>query len=175
MATRNYRSKLRNISTFIFDFDGVMTNGNIYLATNGLIIRQGNVKDGYAIQLAIKKGYQVVVISGSNDENIRLRCAFFKIPHVYTGIENKEAFLRNFMKEQNLHSENLLYMGDDIPDYHAMLLAGVRACPKDAAHEIKSISDYISPHMGGEGCVRDVIEQVLKVKGDWFDEDAFCW
>lgn len=175
MVTRNYRSKLKNVTTFIFDFDGVMTNGNIYLGDNGLIIRQGNVKDGYALHLAIKKGYRVIVISGSNDENIRLRCAFFKIPHVFTGISNKEEFLSKFINEQGLKFEELLYMGDDIPDYRAMLLAGVRACPKDAAHEIKKIADYISPYVGGGGCVRDIIEQVLIVKGDWFDEEAFIW
>lgn len=175
MTSRNYRNKLRQITTFIFDYDGVLTNGNIYLGDNGLIIRQGNVKDGYAIQLALKKNYRIIVISGSEDENIRLRCSFFKIPYVFMGISDKANFLKQFLSEQGLRKEELLYMGDDIPDYKAMELVGLKTCPADAVHEIKSISDYISPFRGGEGCVRDIIEQVLTIKGDWFDEEAHVW
>jgi len=119
MATKNYRKKLQQVTTFILDYDGVLTNGNIYLGDNGLIIRQGNVKDGYAIQLALKKGYQVIVLSGSKDENIRIRCEFFKIPYVFLGVSEKARFLERFIEEKKLIRQELLYMGDDIPDFLA--------------------------------------------------------
>jgi 3-deoxy-D-manno-octulosonate 8-phosphate phosphatase (KDO 8-P phosphatase) len=133
------------------------------------------VRDGYAIQLAVKKGYTVAIISGGRSKSMSNRFSMLKVQHVYLGVEHKLDTLKEFMETHGFLPENMLYLGDDIPDYHAMKHCGVAACPADAAQEIKSISHYISHYKGGEGCARDVIEQVLKVQGKWMDGDAFTW
>ena len=172
---RNYKERLKHITAFVFDYDGTLTDGTVILLDEGEPLRTANVRDGYAIQLAVKKGYHVAIISGGRSKSMLNRFSMLKVRHVYLGVEHKLETLKKFMEENQLKPENVLYLGDDIPDYHAMKYSGVAACPADAAEEIKAISHYISHYPGGKGCARDVIEQVLKVKGQWMSDDAFTW
>jgi 3-deoxy-D-manno-octulosonate 8-phosphate phosphatase (KDO 8-P phosphatase) len=171
----NYKEHLININTFIFDYDGVLTDGSVITTNEGEAYRTSNVKDGYALQLARKKGYKVAVISGARSESMIHRMKALQITDVFMGVEKKQVVFQNYLHEHNLKPEQVLYMGDDIPDYEVMLEAGVSTCPADAAEEIKSVAKYISHFNGGKGCVRDVIEQVLKVQGKWMNDDAYHW
>ena len=172
---RNYKEKLKNINTIIFDFDGVLTDGKVLVLPDGDQLRSSNVKDGYAIQLAIKKGLNIVILSGGKSPSMEKRFENLKIKDVFIDVSNKIEVYNNYLKEKNNSPDEVLYMGDDIPDYHPMKASALAVCPADAAKEIKDISHYISHLKGGEGCARDIIEQVLKVKGEWFDEDSFVW
>ncbi len=163
----NYKELLRHITTFIFDYDGVLTDGMVIMTSQGEGHRISSVKDGYAIQLAVKKGYHVAVISGAVSKSLDHRMKALNVKDVFMGIENKIECYQDYLTAQNLKPEEVLYMGDDIPDYEVMLEAGVSACPADAAEEIKKIAKYISHCNGGKGCARDVIEQVMKVQGKW--------
>jgi len=171
----NYKILLKKINTFIFDYDGVLTDGTVILQADGEALRTANVKDGYALQLAVKRGYNVAIISGGNSASMNKRFEALKIKDFFLGVENKVEVLNNFMKEKGLKPENILYMGDDIPDYKAMKEVGIPCCPADASPEIKSISKYISDKPGGKGCVRDVIEQTMKIQDKWISEDGFRW
>ena len=171
----NYKKLLKNINTFIFDYDGVFTSGTLIMMMEGEPLRTAYVKDGYAIQLAAKKGYNIVIISGGKSETINNRFTALKIKDVFIGAENKVKIFNNYIKKHNIKTENTLYMGDDIPDFEVMKKAGLPCCPSDASEEIKSISKYISDKKGGEGCVRDIIEQVLKIQGKWMNDDAYNW
>ena len=157
----------KRITTFVFDVDGVFTDGSLLVMPGGAMIRRMNIKDGYALQLAVKKGYRVVVISGGNSPEVQERLRRLGVNEVYMGVENKLEKLVLYMQENNLAKEEILFMGDDIPDYDVMQFAGLACCPSDAVNEIKQISKYISPLKGGEGCARDVIEKVLKLNGNW--------
>jgi 3-deoxy-D-manno-octulosonate 8-phosphate phosphatase (KDO 8-P phosphatase) len=171
----NYKELLKHITTFVFDYDGTLTNGTIILLDDGEPLRTANVRDGYAIQLAVKKGFQIAIISGGRSKSMDRRFRILKVQHVFLGVEHKLDTLKRYLEDTGLKPEHVLYLGDDIPDFHAMKYCGVAACPADAAEEIKAISHYISHLKGGEGCARDVIEQVLKVQGQWMDGDAFTW
>lgn len=171
----NYKELLKNIKAFIFDYDGTLTDGTVILLDEGEPLRTANVRDGYAIQLAVKKGYHVAIISGGRSRSMNNRFRMLKVEKVFLGVEHKLDTLKNYLEENNLKPEQALYLGDDIPDYHAMKYCGVAACPSDAAEEIRAIAHYISHLKGGEGCARDVIEQVMKVQGCWMDGDAFTW
>jgi 3-deoxy-D-manno-octulosonate 8-phosphate phosphatase (KDO 8-P phosphatase) len=171
----NYKEHLKHINTFIFDYDGVMTDGSVITTNEGEAYRISNVKDGYALQLAARKGYRVAVISGARSESMMHRMKALQIHDVFLGVEKKLITFRNYLKEHHLQPEQVLYMGDDIPDYEVMQEAGISTCPADAAEEIKSVAKYISHFNGGKGCVRDVIEQVLKVQGKWMNDDACHW
>lgn len=172
---KNYKSHLKTITAFVFDYDGVLTDGTVILKEDGEPLRTANVRDGYALHLAAKKGFHVAIITGGRSQSMVNRFKALRIQHVFLGVENKLAVMKSFMEQNNLDRENVLYMGDDIPDYHAMQYAGVATCPADAAEEIRSVSHYISHYRGGEGCVRDVIEQVMKVQGKWMNDDGFEW
>ncbi|HAN18706.1 MAG: 3-deoxy-D-manno-octulosonate 8-phosphate phosphatase [Bacteroidetes bacterium GWC2_33_15] len=163
----NYKEKLKNIKAFIFDVDGVFTDGKIYLEPGGEFVRAVDMKDGYAVNYAIKQGYIIGIISGGNSEAVRKRFQFLKITDIYMNSKDKKSDFEDFYFKYNLKPEEILYMGDDIPDYEVMKLAGLSTCPADAVEEIKSIAHYISTFPGGQGCVRDVIEQVLKLQGKW--------
>ncbi len=171
----NYKEQLHLVNTFIFDYDGVLTDGSIIMTNKGEAYRVSNVKDGYALQLARKKGYRVAVISGARSESMSQRLESLQVTDVFLGVEKKLEVYREYLSRHNLANQNVLYMGDDIPDYEVMLEAGVSACPADAAEEIRRVAKYISHFNGGGGCVRDVIEQVLKVQGKWMNDDAYHW
>ena len=171
----NYRQKLSKITTFIFDFDGVLSDATIYVLPDGDMIRGTNAKDGYAIQYALKKGFRVAIISGGFSETMRLRYRTFPKMDIYLKVPDKVAKLTEYMEENHLTQDEIMIMGDDIPDYKIMQRAGIKCCPADAATEIKEIADYISFQPGGHGCVRDVIEQTMKAQGKWFDADACIW
>jgi 3-deoxy-D-manno-octulosonate 8-phosphate phosphatase (KDO 8-P phosphatase) len=157
----------KNITTFIFDVDGVLTDGTVLVLENGLQARRMSIKDGYALQLAIKKGYRLLVISGAAASPVIDRLNKLGITDIHMGLSDKKAFIKNFISNKNLSADQVLFMGDDIPDLSAMSVVGLPVCPADAVTEIKEVSKYISPLNGGYGCVRDVIEKVLKLKGDW--------
>ena len=171
----NYKERLHLINTFIFDYDGVLTNGQIITLPDGEALRMANVKDGYALQLAIKKGYKIAIISGGNAISMIKRFENLNIADVFLSVDNKIEIFNQYLNDNSLLPENILYMGDDIPDYAVMKLAGVASCPADAVEEVKSVAHYISHQKGGEGCVRDVIEQVLKIQGKWMNDDAYHW
>ena len=171
----NYKTKLHEIKAFVFEFDGVMTDGSVWMYADKETVRAGNIKDGYAIQYAIKKGYIVTVISGATSLSIDNRMESLGATKIYTGAANKLEVYKQFLKDNELKPNQVLYMGDDIPDYEIMKEAGVSCCPADAAIEIKEIADYISSYDGGHGCVRDAIEQTLRLHGNWFHPDAVNW
>lgn len=156
-----------DITTFILDVDGVLTDGNILVLENGLQARQMNVKDGYALQLAVKKGYRMLIISGGVASPVTDRLNKLGITDIHMGVTDKAAIVSHYLTANKISAAEVLYMGDDIPDLDAMRLTGLPACPADAVSEIKGISKYISPVNGGFGAVRDVIEKVLKLRGDW--------
>ncbi|MDT8411984.1 MAG: HAD hydrolase-like protein [Vicingaceae bacterium] len=163
----NFKELLPNINTFIFDVDGVLTDGSVLLFPNGAQVRKMNNKDAFALQHAVKKGYNVAIISGGKSEVVKLKLNSLGIKDVFLKVDSKIKIFNDYVAESKLKKESILYMGDDIPDYEVMLQCGVATCPKNAAIEIKNISDYISDRDGGEGCVRDIIEQVLRCNGDW--------
>lgn len=171
----NLKAKLKPISAFMLDVDGVLTDGMVITLPDGDQVRRMNIKDGYALQHAIKKGYHISIISGGTSESVRKRLNTLGITEVNLACKNKIEVFEKLQEKFGLQKEEILYMGDDIPDYHVMQKVGFAACPADAAEEIKSVSHYISPKKGGEGAVRDLIEQVLKLQGKWFDEDSFEW
>lgn len=171
----NYKQLLKDINTFVFDFDGVLTNGIVYLLPPKDFIRTMHAKDSFAIQYAVKKGYNIAVITGGNSPVVKERMEYLGVKDVYLQASDKLKYLHQYMAIKNILASNILYMGDDLPDYHAMQLVKIAACPNDAADEIKQIAHYISPSKGGQGCVRDVIEQVLKVQNNWFDKNSLSW
>jgi 3-deoxy-D-manno-octulosonate 8-phosphate phosphatase (KDO 8-P phosphatase) len=164
-----FLENLKNITTFIFDVDGVLTNGTVIASESGELLRTFNIKDGYALQLAAKKGYKICIISGGKGMAMNKRFDGLGVADVFLGVANKVEVFENYLVQNNIRPEQVLYMGDDMPDYHVMQLVGIATCPIDAIDEVKQISHYISPKKGGETAVRDVIEKVLKVQLNWFD------
>ena len=163
----NVLSDFKNIRAFILDVDGVLTDSSVLVFDDGQQVRRMNIKDGYALQLAVKQGYRVMVVSGGTSRAVITRLNKLGIKDVHLDIKNKKEILLQYVQENNLKWEEVLFMGDDIPDLEAMRISGLPCCPLDAVPEIKAISRYISPVKGGEGCVRDVIEKVLKLNGHW--------
>ncbi len=168
---KNYKEYLNQINTFVFDVDGVLTDGTVQVNTKGELLRTMNMRDGFALKTAQQKGYTICVISGGKNEGVRSRLRNLGLTNIFLGVEDKVEQLDEFMDIYNLKAENVLYMGDDIPDLYVMKLVGMPCCPQDAAAEIKEVSRYVSHKKGGKGCVRDVIEQVLKVQGKWLNND----
>ena len=164
---KSYKEYFPQIDTFIFDVDGVLTNGMVTVMPDGEMIRHMSIKDGYALKIAVNAGFKVCIISGGTNEGVRTRLKNLGISDIYLGAHNKVDQYKQLVKKYNLNSENVLYMGDDIPDFPVMNIVGMPVCPNDAAPEIQSISKYISNKKGGEGCVRDVIEQIMRVQGKW--------
>ncbi len=167
-------SKLKNISTFIFDVDGVLTDGTITATETGELLRTFNIKDGYALQLAVKKGYHVCIISGGSGNAMAQRFTNLGINNVFLGVGNKVEIYKKYLVDNNISNQQVLYMGDDLPDYAVMQIVGVATCPADAVAEIKQISDYISPNNGGQSAAREIIEKVLKIQQKWFDENPLA-
>lgn len=173
---KNYKEKLKDITTFIFDYDGVMTTGEVLVDGNGVPLRSSDVKDGYALQLAVRLGYNVAVITGGYSVSIEKRMAMLGVKDVFVRSANKVEVLERYMKTNDLKPEQIVYMGDDLPDYPVMKIIGLPVCPADASPEIKDISLYISNRNGGRGAVRDIIEQVLKAQDKWMkDFTCYIW
>lgn len=147
--------------------DGVLTDGNLLLMPTGDWLRQMNIKDGYAMQLAVKMGYRLMLVTGSASQPVVDRLHKLGITEIYQQIKDKAACLKNIQKKYALTSEEIMFIGDDVPDKEAMQHAGVACCPADAAHDILMIADYISPLNGGKGCVRDILEKLMRVQGKW--------
>lgn len=164
---KSYKQYLANINTLIFDVDGVLTNGIVTIMPDGQLVRQMNIKDGYALKTAVDAGLNVCIISGGKNEGVRIRLQNLGIKDIYLGAHDKIEKYHELTDMYNLQPENVLYMGDDIPDVPVMKLVGLPCCPNDAVSEIQQISKYISDKKGGEGCVRDIIEQILRVQGKW--------
>jgi len=173
MSSINY--DLKKIRAFVFDIDGVLSRNVIPLASNGDPMRTVCIKDGYAMQLAVKKGYQIAIITGAYTESVKIRYERLGVKYIFLGSSIKMNDYLSFMSETGLNPEEVAYAGDDIPDFEVMKLAGLPIAPADAAPEIKSIAKYISSYNGGDGVARDIIEQTLKVHGDWMDNEAFGW
>ena len=167
MNQPNYKALLPNITTFIFDVDGVLTNGKVLITSQGEMYREMDTKDGYALKCALVQGYRVCIISGGTNEGVRNRLKALGIYDIYLGAHHKQEPFQDLMDSYDLKPEEILYMGDDVPDYPVMKIVGLATCPNDAVTEIKEIANYISNKKGGEGCVRDVIEQVMRVQGKW--------
>jgi len=163
------------ITTFVFDYDGVMTDGTVFSDPNGNPWRATNVKDGYALQLAVKLGYHVAVISGAICPSMEVRMKSLGVSDVFTGVPNKALKLKEYMNRKGIDASQIIFMGDDIPDLNVMKEVGIPACPADASPEVKAISKFVSGLPGGKGAVRDVIERTLKVQGKWMTAEAYAW
>lgn len=171
----NFKEDLQKVKAFIFDIDGVLSKQTISMDNSGNPMRTVNIRDGYSLQLAVKKGYKIAVISGGNSEPFRVRLESLGIIDVFLNCPDKMKVFTDYMVSENLNPDEVLYMGDDIPDLEVMKNTGVAVCPADADSEIKQISCYISDKAGGEGCVRDIIEQVMRLHGNWLNHDASIW
>jgi len=166
---------LNLIKAFVFDVDGVLSSHKVYILMDGELMRSASVKDGYAIQLALKKGFEVCIITGGFSNDVMSRYRKLGVKHLYPCSANKLKDYNDFLKQTLLEDHQVMYCGDDIPDYQVMCKAGLPVAPADAAPEIKQIAKYISPINGGGGVARDIVEQTLKVQGLWMDDDAFNW
>ena len=165
----NFKQLLHNVSCFVFDVDGVLTDGSLVITEEGHMLRTMNIRDGFALELAVKKGYPVFIISGSSSEGVRIRLNRLGVTEVHMSVKDKAACLDQLLKKYNLIHSQVLYMGDDVPDLSVLKICGVATCPADAMPEIKKECIYISDKPGGHGCVRDVIEQVMRLQGKWSD------
>jgi 3-deoxy-D-manno-octulosonate 8-phosphate phosphatase (KDO 8-P phosphatase) len=171
----SYKQRLAGITTLIFDVDGVFTDGMVMLMPDGQLLRRFSAKDSYALQYAIKKGMLVAIITGGNSMAVAESLRHLGVRHVFLESKNKLSVYEKFIADHGISDEEILYMGDDIPDYPVLSRVGVSTCPADAGEEVKRICHYVSHRNGGRGCVRDVIEQTMRAQGKWFDNDAFEW
>ena len=169
----NFKEDIAAVEAFVFDVDGVMTDGGIIPTAEGDFIRRYNAKDGYALAYAVKLGYKVCIITGGRGRTLENRLRMLGIRRYYIDCMDKIATLRNYLAEEGLDPQHVIYMGDDIPDLECMQAVGIPVCPADAAPEVLEVSRYVSEFNGGHGAVRDIIEQVLRARGDWA-KDSMC-
>lgn len=167
--SKSYKEIMNDITTFIFDVDGVLTDSSVHITPTGEMLRVMNIRDGFAMKAAVESGYHVCIISGGSNEGVRIRLQNLGIKDIHLACPDKVENFKEYTDIYSIKPEQVLYMGDDIPDYHVMKLVGLPTCPQDASPEIKGISKYISHKNGGRGAVRDVIEQVMKVQGKWME------
>jgi 3-deoxy-D-manno-octulosonate 8-phosphate phosphatase (KDO 8-P phosphatase) len=170
----NYKEKLKDITTFILDVDGVLTDGKVYLLKEE-VVRALNSKDGYALQYASKNNYDIFIITGGYSEDLKKRLIDLGIKDVFLRSSKKIDVYNGIKEKYSIEDKQVLYMGDDIPDIPVLKIAGVSCCPQDAAIDVKEIVDYHSPLDGGKGCVREIIEQTLRVQGTWLNDKAYHW
>ena len=171
----NYKIKLKEIELFVFDYDGVFTDGIVLLMEDGSNVRQANTRDGYAVQWAIKQGMKVTLLTGGKEKAVEARMRLLGVEEVHLGCHDKLASLEALCDKMGVDLDKVMYMGDDMPDYPAMKKVGLATCPNDAATDIREISDYVSPFEGGRGCVRDILEQAMRLKGIWSSEQGYKW
>ena len=170
----SYKEKLNNIKTVILDVDGVLTDGNLILLPTGEMVRTMNTRDGYAMQLAIKQGIRIAVITGGKDEAVVNRLKYLGLTDIYVNRRDKVDAFQDLLFSYVLDPDEIAYMGDDYPDLAVMSLVGLAACPNDACTDVRKASEYISPENGGKGCVRDLLEQILKVQNKWYNADEIA-
>ncbi len=174
MENKNYKALLPKITTFIFDVDGVLTDGKILMTDDGSFLRAVDTKDGYAMKCALLQGYRIAIISGGTNEAVRDRFKALGIEDIYLGAHHKMDSFKDYVAKHQLDLEEILYVGDDVPDLPVMEKVGVGCCPLDAVADVTSRADYVSHKKGGEGCAREIIEQVMRVQGKWrLDIGAF--
>ena len=171
MESKSYKESLKQITTFIFDVDGVLTDGTIQVTTEGEMYRTMHTKDGYALKTAIDKGYNICIISGGSNEGGSKRLVGLGIEDVHLGAHDKISVFETYLIKKNLSAKEVLYMGDDVPDMYVMETVGVATCPQDAVPDVKRIADYVSHKNGGDGCVREIVEQVMRVQNKWMFSD----
>ncbi len=159
-----------NINTFVFDVDGVLTDGSVWSHDQEEYVRRFYIKDGYAIEKALQSGYHVIIVSGGNEKGVFNRLSFLGIKHIHLGVKDKKSLLEEVLRQLTISFDAVLYMGDDIPDLSPMKVVGLACAPADAATDTIAVSHYVSNHQGGRGAVRDVIEKVMRVRGDWKPE-----
>ncbi len=171
----NPLEQFRHIHTFIFDVDGVLTDASLLILENGKLLRRMNTRDGFAMKQALRAGMRLCIITGGNSEGVIDRLRALGIEDIYSGVEDKTEAFEELLYAYDLDPAGICYMGDDLPDYEVMVQVGLPACPADAAPEIRAIAKYISPYGGGKGCVRDVIEKALKLRGQWVPHILPAW
>ena len=170
-----FKEKLKSVKALIFDIDGVLSSDTMVLNEEGVPVRTANVKDGYAIRNALNMGYKIGIITGGNLERVRIRYENLGVEHIYMGVRDKVECLNDFLEKTTVSADEVLYMGDDLVDYQIMKEVGIPVCPLDAVSEIKEISSYISDKKGGDGCARDIIEQVMKSQSTWINKHSYFW
>ncbi len=170
-----FKERLKNVKALVFDVDGVLSTDTMALDEEGVPVRTANVKDGYALRNALNMGYKVGIITGGNLERVRFRYEKLGVKYIYMGVRDKMKSLEDFKSKTGVQDDEILFMGDDIVDYQVMKTVGIPVCPIDAVNEIKEISSYISDKKGGEGCARDVIEQVMKAQNTWINDHSYYW
>ena len=163
----SFKEKLIKIKNFVFDIDGVFTDGSIIVDNEGNELRVFNTRDGIAVKLALDNGYNICVISGGKNEGVRKRLSRLGVKDIFLGAENKVEIFTNYLNKNNHNLNETMFMGDDLPDIDIIKIVGLSCCPNDAASELREITDYISIKKGGAGCVRDIIKQILKIQGNW--------
>jgi 3-deoxy-D-manno-octulosonate 8-phosphate phosphatase (KDO 8-P phosphatase) len=171
----NYKTKLANIELFVFDYDGVFNDGTILLMPDGSEVRQASTRDGFAVQWAVKQGLKLALLTGGSEKAVATRMVKLGVEEVHLGCEDKFESLKALCEKLQIPLDKVAYMGDDIPDIVAMREVGLAACPEDAVEEVRNIAHYISPKGGGKGCVRDLLEQAMRLKGVWYSENAHKW
>ena len=167
MKMKNYKNLLPNIKTFIFDVDGVLTDGKILITNEGELLSAFDTKDGYAMKCALVQGYKIVIITGGRNKGVEERFKELGVFDIYMGAHHKTEAYQDLLDNYDLDPETILYLGDDVPDIPVMEKVGLGCCPADAVSDVKAMADYVSHKNGGEGCVREIIEQVLRVQGKW--------
>lgn len=170
---RNYKELLHKITTLVFDYDGVLTNGIVLLTENDEILRTSNVKDAFALQYAVDNGYRIAILTRGKSNVIKSLFKKMGVQDIFLGVSDKNGLFDTYLEENNLKPDEVLFMGDDLPDYQVLKRVAVPCCPADAVEEIKNVSVYISGYKGGQGCVRDIIEQVMKVQGKWMTQEKY--
>ena len=169
----NQLEQFKDVKTFIFDVDGVLTDSSVLVMEDGKLLRKMSIRDGYALKRAVKAGYHVCIITGGKSEGVKTRLQGLGIKDIYLGASDKLECFEEYISTYELDPTHILYMGDDVPDYPVMKRVGLPVCPHNAVPEIIEIAQYISPLKGGEGCARDVIEKVLRLNGNWVEEKDF--
>ena len=171
----NYKTKLAHIELFAFDYDGVFTDGIVLLMPDGSQVRQASTRDGFAVQWAVKQGLKLALLTGGNEKSVATRMLKLGVKEVHLGCEDKFESLKAVCEKLQIPLDKVAYMGDDIPDIVAMREVGLAVCPEDAVEEVRNIAHYISPKGGGKGCVRDLLEQAMRLKGVWSSENVHKW
>lgn len=167
MEAKNFREGLQRVQAFAFDVDGVLSSSDVLVDERGAVYRKANTRDGYALMQAVRAGYPIAIITSCTHEGVRLRYGAIGITDIYLGVRAKAEALGDFCSKRQILPEHVLYMGDDLPDLEVMLRVGMPTCPQDAIADIQHVAKYVSPYGAGAGCVRDVVEQVMRLQGKW--------